>query len=130
MTTKEFISAPRGKKRHKGMTYSEASVCEALKSDGVKVIKGGWPDFLCDKNGKMFCVEVKTYQDKPTRLQLDIINVLKKHGIETHVVSDGYCADLGGQIYESGRRHYGRGFNRNRIGQWNLPVPPVVIPNE
>ena len=46
---------------------TEIAVCTRLEAEGWEVIKKGWPDFLCRKDGTLRFIEVKSpRRDDPT----------------------------------------------------------------
>ncbi len=73
------------------MTESEERLQAALVKTGWKILRNGWPDFLCvgnAANGRqaIAAVELKTRHDHTRPSQLAVHDVLRKAGIPVHVV--------------------------------------------
>lgn len=59
---------------------AEIAVIEALRQDGYEVLKRGWPDLLCIRDGKVRFIEVKAKKGcELSRFQHKVANILKEH---------------------------------------------------
>lgn len=69
------------------MTESENIVYNALVNDGWKVLRGGWPDFLAEKDGELRFIEVKSASSPNLSSgQQEMHEMLSKHGFTTRVL--------------------------------------------
>ena len=83
----EYIAPPKipikwdslGTSRHEKIFSAEAT------KKGYTVLRGGWPDFLIHKGGKICYVEVKGSGDKLRDGQRRMLKMLAKTGIPTYV---------------------------------------------
>jgi hypothetical protein len=84
-----------GRRKHNGMTEAERIVCEYVHSwEGFVKLKSGWPDFLVAHADSIYCLEVKTGNDPIRNNQKRMHEILRKVGIETFIVRDGWCEQL------------------------------------
>lgn len=77
------------------MTAAEKRVAYDLRKAGWRVLKRGWPDFLCIRSffgdePEIVAVEVKSPKDKVTLAQQRMHRVLLKAGVKTYVY---HCDD-------------------------------------
>ena len=76
------------------MNNNELQVKAALEGRGFKVLRNGWPDFLClkpltgDRVG-LLAVEVKTHKDRLSEEQKAVHSVLKSARIPVYVLRPG-----------------------------------------
>ena len=85
-----------GRAKRDGMTKSEWRVWEHVSSwKDTEILKCGWPDFLvrCG-GGSLYCLEVKTGNEPVTDRQKKMHEMLRKAGIETFIIRDGWCEEL------------------------------------
>jgi hypothetical protein len=75
------------------VNYCEARIAESLRADGWKVLRNGWPDFLCwrdesDGRRKVICVEVKDETTGDSLRKPQIMNhaVLTEIGLPVYVL--------------------------------------------
>ncbi len=65
---------------------NEIPVIKAYLDSGFEVIKGGWPDLLVAKDGKLQFIEIKGNGDKLSPKQIRVAQLLKSAGISVQVV--------------------------------------------
>jgi len=64
---------------------AERECYESLRSDGWFVLKKGWPDFCCIKDGKLIVVEVKAKRGhRLKKCQYLVMDALTKQGVECY----------------------------------------------
>lgn len=68
---------------------AEAQFIRKSRQKGWKVYRKGWPDFICIKDDRLICVEVKGENDKLRPHQEAMLRLLQKHGIDCYL----YCPD-------------------------------------
>jgi hypothetical protein len=84
-----------GRLRRNGMPEAERLVWEHVSSwEDSEILKCGWPDFLVAHAGSIYCLEVKTGNDPIRDKQKRVHEILRKAGIETFIVRDGWCEEL------------------------------------
>lgn len=77
------------------MNESESVFEVIAKSKGYTVLRRGWPDFaLMHADGSLFCVEVKSYMDSLSLVQVHMIDFLALAGIPCYVSKNGEFPDL------------------------------------
>lgn len=59
---------------------------KSLERDGWEILRGGWPDFICLKEGKLRFIEAKNPHGKLTRLQKKVHEILTSFGMDIEVV--------------------------------------------
>lgn len=84
------------------MTPSEAEFAALAASEGWRVTKRGWPDFICRRDGQLMAVEVKSGSDGLSHEQWECINDLRAAGIPTFLWTreTGY-QEIGAPVTES-----------------------------
>lgn len=67
-------------------SYAETRFFAMATRKGMEVIKGGWPDFACFRNGKLVVVvEVKEKKHRLQPHQLKLLDGLRQWGIPAYV---------------------------------------------
>ena len=69
------------------MNASEQIIHDSLVNDGWTVYRGGWPDFIAEKDGKLKFIEVKS-ESSPnlSKEQTKIHDLFQRHGLDTKVL--------------------------------------------
>lgn len=61
---------------------SEEAFRQEATSKGWVACKKGWPDFICEKEGKIIVVEIKTHRRRVLkREQLRVLQLLAQYGV-------------------------------------------------
>lgn len=64
---------------------TEGKFFDLMRAAGWELTKRGWPDFLCFKDGKLICIEVKSKRGyKLKSWQRRVMLELVKHGIRAY----------------------------------------------
>lgn len=70
------------------MNKVEHEIKHRLESQGMQVLKNGWPDFLClCPDGRVIAVEAKSKSDKLRENQKRCISWLAKAGLQIRVLT-------------------------------------------
>ncbi len=73
------------KKQERPVNKPEGMLWDIMTDAGWHVTKRGWPDFLCYKDGRLVCIEVKPKRGHRLKSeQLTIMLFLKDAGIECY----------------------------------------------
>jgi hypothetical protein len=84
-----------------GLTPAENRVAEDYRRRGFKVLRRGWPDFLCiSPDGDVVAVEVKSMSDALSPAQKEMHAALRDAGVEVVVDNSDWrrhIADLKAQ---------------------------------
>lgn len=83
------------------MNNTETAVAEALRTEGWTVLRRGWPDFLCHRDGMAAAIEVKSPRDRLSEDQVQIHRVLVRCGLPVQTV---WVSDYRGPIIVNGMR--------------------------
>lgn len=79
---KREIKIEKGLRTMKPKNKSEAQCYDKLHGDGWTLVKSGWPDFFCVKDGKIMCVEVKPKKTHSLKTnQKGIMELLASYGV-------------------------------------------------
>lgn len=71
------------------MNVYEQEIKRKLEEQGIKVLRNGWPDFLCQEaGGEVFAVEVKRKNDTLSAQQQAVHHLLKKTGLFVYVIGE------------------------------------------
>lgn len=73
------------------VNINERDAASRLEQQGWTVLRHGWPDFLCIRNGEVKAAEVKTNADRLRQRQLDNHAALRSAGVVVeieHIKSD------------------------------------------
>lgn len=63
---------------------TEALLYEQLTQKGWKILKKGWPDFACIKDGELMLIEVKPKRSHSLKKeQLQMLLIFAEHGIKS-----------------------------------------------
>ena len=60
---------------------AEGQLYDILDADGCQLLHKGYPDFLCVKDNKIMCVEVKPSNQRLKRHQREVAKILTSCGI-------------------------------------------------
>lgn len=78
-----------------GIKYDQVPVSRAeakfkgmAAARGFKVHRPSWPDFLLEKNGKLYFAEVKSKKDMVSSFQHETFDLLEKYGIAVYLWRD------------------------------------------
>lgn len=78
------------------MKKNEDKIRNKYQRMGYKVYQNGWPDFLVEKDGKFFCVEVKhsgyggSGAEQLSESQFEMQDALHRAGLPTTIEYTGY----------------------------------------
>jgi hypothetical protein len=75
---------------------AEKVALQTLKSEGWKVLKGGWPDFICVRGKKVKAVEVKSPWDRMRQSQIENHSILRRAGLRVEVM---FMTDLSSKTF-------------------------------
>lgn len=64
----------------------ERKTRKRLKHQGWTVLHGGWPDFICEKKGRVMFVEAKSPKAALRPNQIKVHQILKQFGIKVKVM--------------------------------------------
>lgn len=67
------------------VSQSEALFKKRAAEKGYVVHRPSWPDFILEKDGKLFFVEVKSRTDQASKNQKSTFHLLKKHGFPVYL---------------------------------------------
>ena len=68
-----------------GINQTEQKLKEILVGQGWNVIRKGWPDFACIKDGEMIFIEAKSYRGEMLKKEQHyILTNLAKQGLECY----------------------------------------------
>lgn len=69
----------------KRLTAAEREFLERALGRGARVLRNGWPDFLIERDGETFAVEVKRGTDDVSDAQARMFEALERAGIRVYV---------------------------------------------
>lgn len=86
------------------LNNAESEIADLMEKRGWKLHRGGWPDFLCEKDGAVMALEVKASSDTLSRRQKRIFKVLESIGIEVCVIEPDWLKPLNWKDFLKYRR--------------------------
>jgi hypothetical protein len=69
----------------KSLTPAEGAFLLRALKQGSKVLRNGWPDFLVERDGEVFAVEVKQGPDDLSDAQVRMFAALERVGLKVYV---------------------------------------------
>lgn len=69
----------------KRLKPAEREFLERAMGQGARILRNGWPDFLVERDGKTFAVEVKRGADDVSDAQARMFAALERSGIKVYV---------------------------------------------
>jgi VRR-NUC domain len=77
----------QGQKERNGgyLQKHQNKIRRRLENEGWEILRGGWPDFICLKNGQVRFIEAKSPRGKLTPLQKKVYALLETFGMNIEV---------------------------------------------